>query len=436
MSNASTIPLYTRATHALQVRESRSHNVASGAALAVVAVIACAFIILLLWYLKRQSRRERRWANRIDLLGSGNFDTRDVFTEGGESISEGQKPLPPVPYTPSTIAFGHSDHERMPSISSRTSKFNSDFAISIRPPPPVMPTYSRWSISTIGSPSTTYRTLSSPTIGTSETIIKPATSASSLPAKSSSSGADKSHPPGPLPMQNRFAVVNLSDAESAHFGGTQTLRPDMDLPPSYTSNRVRGRDVPFPCKQSQKHRPPSIIIAPNEQDEQNEQDTHAPILPPSVARVRRSLLEVPDSPSYTVMIPVASPAPSTPVRAQNIRSPLTITASYPVSSVVVGDISRIRRPDGSKGKSRMVTMSVVVEDCGSSDGDPDEQRATPRPIFETSESHGADNSLEGILDQYADLPPYESPNQRRSGSSSSSTGLVENSLGDTTDIKV
>jgi len=432
MPDPSTILLYTRATHTLKGRETRRHNVITGSVLAVVAVFACAFVIILLWYLRRQSRQERRWANRIDLLDSGNFDTRDVFVEGSESISEGEKPLPPVPNTLSTITFGHSAHGKNPSISSRTSKFNSDLAKDIRHPPPVMPVNSRWSMSTIGSPSTAYRTLSPPNVVNSETIIKSATSTSSLPAKVSLSGAGNSDPPGPLPMRNRFTVMNLSDADSAPFGETQTLQTDTDLPPSYTSNRIRGRDMPFPCKRPEKRRPPSIVVTYNKQEAQNEQDRRASILPPNVARVRQSFLEVPDSPSYTVRIPVAPSG--TPVRAQNIRSPLTITASYPMSNVVVGDVSRIRRADGSKGKGRMVTMSVVVEDNGSSDGDPDERRATLRSILETNESHEAGNGVGGLLDQYADLPPYESPNQRHSVSGS--TDPIENSLGDTVDIKV
>jgi len=376
---------YTNAKRAAAaVQPAVSHDVIIGIILAVIAVIACAIVALLLWRLNKQSRRERRLANQVDLLGADPFVT-DGLGGGLDGIGLGhqepgtvherwnEKPLPPRPSSALTIRVP------IPAVSRRASMRALASNANVTP---------NFSITRSSMTPFHARTHSDDTASQSR-------STSSDPFSSESSG------PAQI-LRGQYAVVNVTEADEQRFQRPQLLYNEPDLPPGYTNGRVRGIDAPFPAKKSRKRRPASILTPVSEGAGSS--------IPSSWEK--RGYPDVPQTPgtAYTIQVPIASATPDSPYASQRFRPPLTLSASLPLSNITVADMGPVRRQDGTKGKGRLVTMSVMVEesDTASSIGDTEEdRRASHRSERRKTQGEDGEDILGQVVERYAmDLPPY------------------------------
>jgi hypothetical protein len=398
---------YTISKRTLQARKVPK-NVVVGVVLGVIAVTASAVVLFLLFRL-RQWRLERRADYRVDLLGSeaGDSSTQanDLSTQAGDpekALIERprNKPLPPIPSatssgpyaavpgnTYSQALMNETPVVRQPLQTSDTSLPGSSRRLSLNFPLsplnapmtqlPTKPTHARTSTtSSIGN----FRTYNNnPGLGLSMT----SSSVSNFP-------------------RGQLTIANATDADAA-FDRSQSSH--LDLPP-YSHGQTRGRDPPFPAKQP---RPKQLrsILKPASETSREDMPSNATTSEKQGMWDTRST----STTSYMVQIPIPrlSRIPASPVQPERSRKPLTLTTSRPVSNVVIEDTGPIRRPNGSRGNARMVTMSVLVDD---SDNSGSELGGGGRDSFQSryptsSASVDSRDVLGEVLKGYTtDLPPY------------------------------
>ncbi|KAF8481489.1 hypothetical protein JB92DRAFT_3037758 [Gautieria morchelliformis] len=401
---------YMNAKRTLQSRRLPK-DVVVGIVLAVIAVIASALVALLLWHLYKQSRADRRRAaNQVDLLGSENARATFMpFGDPEELYNERpwDKPLPRIPSAISIHPYDPVNAQESPGV--------------IRRPLPIYYSPGERPISrlvgnsqdapiqhlSLGLPPTPFDTTSSsfkakPAHARTNTISSMG-NAQTYSSRRSPYDAVTSESDASDIRRGQFTIVNVTDAEPLRFDRAQLL--SYDVPPDYAVVQVRGRDVPFPQKRSPPDRSVSVMPPVIENKES--------LFSYVTSNEKSGISDVPSSSvaPYMVQVPIprTSSTPPSPLLPPRMRSPLTLTASYPVSNVVIGDIGPVRRPDGSKGKGRMVTMSVLVDDSDSSasvkDASEGQRDSGGRPNSNSSES--SQGVLGVVLSGYTtDLPPY------------------------------
>ena len=396
------------ARRSLQAR-SLPTNAVIGLLLGIIALIASAIVLLLLLRLNRQLRIERRAENQIDLLGAEGYAPSiqgDSDPEKALAVKWRDKPLPPVPSASSRASY-------MTMPDNRASQVTIKEAVVVRRPShtPSLPgnqgTTGLGSNPRNASKRSTRKmplTLPTPPFPTNPTLSGTSTTSSignALAYESPRSGIRTSRAMLTNNGRGQLAIANATDDDRAALDGPQVL--SYALPPYM--GQVRGRDAPFP---SRRPRPNRLSIMPSV-DEKREQD-----MTPSVAtREKRGMADARSMPatSYMVQVPIPqiSQAPASPLLPQRVRQPLTLTTSRPVSNVIVENVGSVRRPDGSRSKGRMVTMSVLVDDSDSSSSAVEENRRdsfrNARPF--SSRSAISQDVLGEVLERYAtDLPPY------------------------------
>lgn len=400
---------YTTSKRTLQPRKLPK-DVVTGIILGVIAVITTAVVILLLLRLRRLWHIERRAANQVDLLGveAGN---PSIPADGSEKVLKewlSDKPLPPVPSSRGSQAtlldIGYTQAPMNESVivgqpsqiwsrpgdmgtsDSELERFSRHLSLNIplsplyipAPQLPTKPAHTRTStISSIGN----FRTYNNnPSSG------MPQTTSSSVPN---------------IPRA-QLTIANATDADEVLFDRSQT--PHHNLP-SYSTSQTRGRVAPFPAAGATRPQPTQLrsILKPPKVDSGEGMSSLG------VTSEKQAIWDARSSTtSYMVQIPIPriSRIPASPVQSQRVRRPLTLTTSRPVSNVVVEDAGSGHQANGSRGKGRMVTMSVLIDDSdnSSSGGGRDSYQDGTRTNRSSAESQYV---LGEVLEGYAtDLPPY------------------------------
>lgn len=411
---------YTNTKRAALARQTIPQNVIIGIILAVIAVIACVIVAFLLWRLNRQARVERRLAQRVDLLSPEpvhsppNSNGMSIDMQNLASGHWSGRPLPQIPRGASVRSSldlprssSHVSHRGSIAASPYGYSLVSDVPV-IRP---LLPAVSRQETTRELPPNVTIshnssnahssmtrphtRIQSGPSV---DDVISHSRFISNHPLSSESSGFSDILP-------GQLTAVGVFESDNHHFQRSQRLHRDLP-PPDYTGWGVRGRDAPFPSKEPRKlrpPRPPPIITALHKQAPDDIPSTASPS-----SWDKRGFGDMPTTPetAYTVHVPIVqSVTPGSPLASQHTRPPLTITTSRPMSNVTLEDMGSIRRPDGTKGKGRKVTMTVLVED--SDDEAQDALRVSPQQSDRGQRETQGEDVISELVERYAaDLPPY------------------------------
>lgn len=241
------------------------------------------------------------------------------------------------------------------------------------------------------------RPFDTPQMGHARSISDITTSSTHLTAFSNGLQNRRTSSVAPAPSEvdslvttGRFTIVNVPEREKAPYPSDKKdpfrdpLPDQLDPPPLYQSRSIR------------KMRPPSIVVPRGEG--KGKRTLNVPATP-STDEWSPGPLATPTT-AYTVQIPV--PASTRRPLPRNVTSPITITASYPVSNITVEDIESIRSGPSQERRGRVVKLAVHLDD---DEEIPPRQQDFARTLLPDpdSESQRAGSSRQSVASY---LPPY------------------------------